>query len=227
VEAPGGSAQGLALSVEPVLEIAAPVANYGSALVPNFVPMALWIGAVMAALLVHWQRIAEPAAGAPGTARSAGKLALPLLAVALQSALTLAALVMVLQVRPAHPGAFVLTMLVTSLCFVLLVFALVRLLGDLGRVLAVLLLVVQVSSAGAVLPIELSDAIHQALNPYLPLTWVVKAFRASLFDAFDGAWAPPLGVVAAFGAAALVAGALGGRWRMVPLPDWRPPLDIE
>ncbi len=227
VEAPGGSAQGLALAVEPVLEIAAPVANYGTALVPNFVPVALWIGAVMAALLVHWRRVAEPAATAPRTALIAGKLALPVLAVIVQSVLTLAVLFALLRVQPAHAGAFVLTMLVTSLSFVLLVFALVRLLGDLGRVLAILLLVVQVSSAGAVLPIELSDSIHQALNPYLPLTWVVKAFRASLFDAFDGRYGPPLGVVAAFGAAALAAGALAGRWRTVPLPAWRPPLDIE
>jgi putative membrane protein len=227
VEVPGGSAQGLALAVEPVLEVVAPVGGYGAGLVPNFVPVALWIGAVMAALLVHWRRIAEPVAGTPASARVAAKLALPLLAVLVQAGLTLLALQAVLHVRPAHPAAFAVTLAVTSIAFALLVFALVRLLGDLGRVLAVLLLVVQVSSAGAVLPIELSDAVHQALNPYLPLTWVVKAFRASLFDAFDGQWAAPLGVVAGFGAAALLLGTAFGRWRSVPLAEWRPPLDIE
>jgi putative membrane protein len=227
VEAPGGSAQGLALSVEPVLHRAAPVANYGSALVPNFVPVALWIGAVMAALLVHWRRIPEPVAAVPQTSRIVGKLALPLLAVVLQALVTLAALTGILHVQPAHAGAFAFTLVATSVCFVLLVFALVRVLGDLGRVLAILLLVVQVSSAGAVLPIELSDAVHQALSPYLPLTWVVKAFRASLFDAFDGMYAPAWTVMAAFGAAALAAGTLFGRWRPVPLAEWRAPLDIE
>ena len=81
VDAPGGSAQGLALSVEPVVEVVAPVPNNGTALTPNFVPLALWVGAVMAAFLVHFRRIPEPLAGLPRTAQVAGKLALPAAAV--------------------------------------------------------------------------------------------------------------------------------------------------
>ncbi|MEO7940631.1 MAG: YhgE/Pip family protein, partial [Burkholderiaceae bacterium] len=40
---PDGSARGLAESVEPVLEVMAPVANNGSAFAPNMVAMALWL----------------------------------------------------------------------------------------------------------------------------------------------------------------------------------------
>jgi hypothetical protein len=38
---------------------------------------------------------------------------------------------------------------------------------------------------------------------------------------------PQLGVVAAIGVGALVVGTVAGRWRVMPLADWRPPLDIE
>ncbi len=176
VDTPAGSAQGLALSVEPIIEVVAPVPNNGIALTPNFVPLALWVGAVMAAFLVHLQRIAEPLAALPRSAQVAGKLALPLLAVVLQALLMLLMLVAVLHVP---------------------------------------------------LPIELSDDAFQALHPYLPLTWVVNAFRASLFGAFDGAFWPALGHVAAFGAGALLLGTLVGRWRAVPISEWKPPLDIE
>jgi putative membrane protein len=227
VDAPGGSAQGLALSVEPVVEVVAPVPNNGTALTPNFVPLALWVGAVMAAFLVHFRRIVEPLAGLPRTAQVAGKLALPALAVLLQALLMLAMLVGVLKVPLPQPGLFTLTLLSASLTFLLLVFALVRLLGDLGKVAAVLLLIVQVSAAGALLPIELSDQVFQTLHPYLPLTWVVAAFRASLFGAYDGVFWPQLGVVLATGAGALVLGTLVGRWRVLPVSQWRPPLDIE
>jgi len=227
VDSPGGSAPGLALSVEPVVEVVAPVPNYGTALTPNFVPLALWVGAVMAAFLVHWRRIAEPVAAHPRTAQVAGKLALPAAAVLLQALAMLAMLVFVLHVPLPRPGLFALTLFAASLTFLLLVFALVRLLGDLGKAVAVLLLIVQVSAAGALLPIELSDAAFRALHPYLPLTWVVNAFRASLFGAFDGHVAPALGTVAAFGGGALLVGLMAGRWRVVPLDQWRPPLDIE
>lgn len=227
VAGPGGSAQGLALSVEPVVEVVAPVPNNGIALTPNFVPLALWVGAVMAAFLVHFRRIVEPLQGLPRTAQVVGKLLLPGTAVLLQALLMLAMLVGVLHVPLPQPGLFALTLLVASLTFLLIVFALVRLLGDLGKVVAVLLLVVQVSAAGALLPIQLNDEAFQAMHPYLPLTWVVSAFRASLFGAYDGVFWPHLGVVAAIGAAALVVGTLAGRWRVMPLADWRPPLDIE
>jgi putative membrane protein len=79
----------------------------------------------------------------------------------------------------------------------------------------------------APLPIELSDEVFQTLHPCVPLTWVVAAFRASLFGAYDGVFWPQLGVVLAIGAGALVLGTLAGRWRVLPVSQWRPPLDIE
>ena len=50
---PGGTAGGLAASVEPQLEIDAPVANNGMGFLPNFVPVALWLGAVMSAFALR------------------------------------------------------------------------------------------------------------------------------------------------------------------------------
>ena len=218
VDAPGGSAQGLALSVEPVVEVVevvAPVPNNGTALKPNFVPLALWVGAVMAAFLAHFRRIVTPLVGLPRTAQVAGKLALPVLAVLLQALLMAAMLVGVLHVALPQPGLFVLTLLCASLTFLLLVFALVRVLGDIGKVTAVLLLNVQLSAAGALLPVQLSDEVFQVLHPYLPLTWVVSAFRASLLGAYDGVFWPQLFVVLAIGAGALGVGTLAGCWRVL------------
>lgn len=227
VDRPEGSARGLALSVQPVVEVVAPVPNQGSALTPNFVPLALWVGAVMVAFLVHLRRVPEPLARHPRLALAAGKLALPLAVVLLQAVAMLAMLALVLSVPLREPAVFALTLATTSVAFFAIVWALVRLLGDLGKVAAVLLLIVQVSAAGALLPIELSDEAFQAMHPYLPLTWVVRAFRASLFGAYDGEFWPSYLVIAAVAAGGLLLGAVAGRWRPVPVAQWRPPLDIE
>lgn len=227
VDRPDGSAQGLALSVQPRVEVAAPVPNQGSALAPNFVPLALWVGAVMVAFLVHLRRIPQPLAHHPRSAIAAGKLALPLAVVLLQALVMLAMLVLVLQVPIAHPAQFVLALLITSAAFLALVWALVRALGDLGKVVAVLLMVIQVSAAGALLPIELSDDAFQVLHPYLPLTWVVQVFRVALFGAFDGVFWPSLGAVATVACAGFALGAWAGQWRAVPADQWKPPLDID
>ena len=227
VDAPGGSAQGLALSVQPVVEVVAPVPNNGAALLPNFVPLALWVGAVMAAFLVQWRRIAQPLAGLPRIPLAMGKLALPMAAVVVQALIMMLLVTVVLKVQPAHPGLTVSTLVATSFAFLAIVFALVRVLGDLGKVVAVLLLVVQVSAAGAILPIELSDEAFQALHPYLPLSWVVEALRVALFDAHDGVYEPALAVVLGTGLAALLLGTAAGRWTPVPEDRLRPPLDLD
>jgi putative membrane protein len=227
VDRPEGSAQGLALSVEPVVEVVAPVPNQGSALIPNFVPLALWVGAVMVAFLVHLRRIPETLASHPRLALAVGKLSLPVAVVLLQALVMLVLLATELHVPMPQPGMFALTLATTSVAFLAIVWALVRLLGDLGKVVAVLLLIVQVSAAGALLPIELSDEAFQVMHPYLPLTWVVQAFRVSLFGAYDGAFWPAYSVVALTAASGLTLGSLLGRWRPVPTPQWRPPLDIE
>ena len=222
-----GNAEGLASSVEPQVEIVAPVANQGSALVPNFVPLALWVGAVMVCFLVHLRRVPEPVATHPRLALAAGKLALPLGVVLLQALAMLGLLTWVLKVPMPQPGLLALTLATSSAAFLAIVWALVRVLGDLGKVVAVLLLIVQISAAGALLPIELSDEAFQAMHPYLPLTWVVQSFRVSLFGAYDGDFWPAYTAVALTAAAGLVLGSLVGRWRPVPTPQWRPPLDIE
>ena len=222
-----GNAQGLALSVEPTVEVVAPVPNHGSALAPNFVPLALWVGAVMVSFLVHLRRVPEPVAAHPRLALAVGKLALPLGVVLLQALAMLGLLAWVLKVPMPQPGLLALTLATSSVAFLAIVWALVRLLGDLGKVVAVLLLIVQISAAGALLPIELSDEAFQAMHPYLPLTWVVQSFRVSLFGAYDGEFWPAYTAVALTAAAGLALGSLLGRWRPVPTPQWRPPLDIE
>ena len=63
-----------------------------------------------------------------------------------------------------------------------------RAFGDAGKAAALILLILQLSSAGGVMPVELSGSFYQSISPWLPFTWVIKALRASMFGAFDGQW---------------------------------------
>ena len=89
--------------------------------------------------------------------------------------------------------------------------------------------------AGALLPIALSDEAFQTMHLSLPLTWVMPAFRARLFGAFDGAFWPAHRVVAGVAAGGLLLGGwlgglmggLLGHGRCIPTPQWRPALDME
>jgi len=222
-----GTAAGLANSVQPVLEVVAPVASEGAGFSPNLVPLALWMGAVMTAFLFNFRRLPAELMAAPRMATVAGRLVFPVLVVAGQSLLMLAMLVGLLQVPLQRVLPLAVTLVLASMLFLCLIFALVHLFGDVGKMVAVLLLVVQMSAAGALLPIELTAPLFQAMHRWLPLTWVVHAFRASLFGAYEGACAAAWATMFATVVAALALAVMLGRWRPVSAEAYRPALEVD
>lgn len=221
-----GNAQGLANSVQPSMEVAAAVQNNGSAFAPNIIPGALWLGASLAAFLIHLRRLPHQAQGFSALARMLGKVLLPLVVVLLQALLVACTVLFILQLSVLDGYALMLTLMVSSGTFLLIVFALTRAFGDAGKALALLLLAVQLSSSGGVLPVELSGGLFAFISPYLPITWVVKAIKACLFGAFEAGWHEPLLLVALAGVLAAALACFVGRWRFVKSSSLRPTLDL-
>lgn len=58
------------------------------------------------------------------------------------------------QVQPQHPFLLILTGWLISLVFTLIIYTLVVTFGNAGRALAVLMLVVQISSSGGAYPLQ-------------------------------------------------------------------------
>lgn len=220
-----GSARGLADSVEPVLENLAPVPNNGSAYAPTMVPLALWIGAVMAAYLFNFNLMPASLAGAPRLAQSLGKFLIPAAVTLLQTLLTFLMLVFGLGVQAASSVHLLLTMAVASWVFLAILFALLRVFGEAGKLLSVLLLTLQLAAGGGVIPVELSGGLFQAVHDWLPFTWVVRAFRASLFGAYDHGWAYASGIMVLAGGVSLLLATVVGRWHFVPDAEHRPGIE--
>lgn len=221
-----GSAAGLSHSVQPQVSIEAPVPNNGSGYAPNIIPAALWLGAGIAAFLVHVRVLPLQARRRNRLVQVAGKIAIPSLVVLLQGLFVLLAVVAFLNVQMVNPLAVAAAVATTALTFLAIVFALTRALGDAGKALSILLLAVQLSSSGGVLPIELSGGVFAEISPWLPLTWVVKSLKAGMFGAFDGVWDLALVPVAIAGLLALVFAAFVGSWRYVEQGSMRPPVEF-
>ena len=226
VSAPDGSARGLADSVEPAMDIVAPVPNNGAGFAPNFLATSLWMGAVMSAFLFHLRRLPLDAEPASRPARLMGKLGILMGIVIAQSAVVLLMTLFLLDLHIVQLPQFMLTLVLTSISFLLIIVALTRAFGDAGKAAALILLILQLSSAGGVLPVELSGGIYQALSPWLPFTWVIKALRASMFGAFDGGWFYPWLVIGLVGLIAWLAACFVGTWNFVGRDEHRPAMDI-
>lgn len=226
VETVDGTARGLAVPVEPEIQIDAPVGNDGSGYAAHTIPVALWLGAVMVAFVFPLRQMPDDAAGRSPVGRVIGKALLPSATVLVQALVVLLMVALILRIPVAQPEGLALGLATASLTFMLITLAIVRAIGDAGKALASILLIIQISASGGVVPVELTSAFFREINPWLPFTWVVRAVRASLFGAFDREWLSPLGIVALTAGIAFVCAVLVGRWRIVSRANYRPTIDL-
>ena len=221
-----GSAEGLAHSVVPVVEIDAPVENSGSGFAPHVVPGALWLGAAVAAFLMHARVLPRRAQLFSRPAQVVGKIFLPACIALVQSIMVCITVLYVLKIHVLLPWAFALTLVISSLSFLLIVFALIKAFGDAGEGITMFLLAVQLSSSGGILPVELSGGLFAQISPWLPLTWVVESIKASMFGAYGGAWQSPLLLVVLAGLAGFALSCGVGRWRFVKITTRRSATEV-
>ncbi|MEN9712722.1 MAG: hypothetical protein RLY90_983, partial [Pseudomonadota bacterium] len=142
-----------------------------------------------------------------------GKLSVPAMVVLLQASVLLCVARGVLGISIQHLALTWMMFVIASLTFMFIVFALSRALGDAGKAVAMLLLALQVSASGGVMPVELSGSLYSLVSPWLPMTWVIKGLKACMFDAFEGDWLTPTAIT--LGWCVLFAGlaSLAKRWR--------------
>ncbi|MCX7226504.1 MAG: YhgE/Pip family protein, partial [Burkholderiales bacterium] len=222
IEKMDGSAQGLASSVQPVVEVDAAVFNNGSGYAPTIIPAALWLGAGIVAFLCHVRVLPRQVQRFSQLGKVLGKISLPVGLVVVQALLVMLCARYWLHIPMAHPWAFALTLVVAATTFLLIIYALTLALGDAGKGLALLFFAIQLTSSGSIVPVELSGGLFLDISPWLPLTWVVRAIKASLFDAYGGAWQPALLLVAMAAALAVALAGAANHWRFVRVVKTQP-----
>ncbi|WP_121188647.1 YhgE/Pip domain-containing protein [Nocardiopsis sp. Huas11] len=151
--------------------------NYGTGFAPFFVPLSLWVGAmVVFMVLPALSSRALASTAASWRVALAGRV-VPLLLGAGQVAVMLTALHLLLGLQARQWPLMIAFLLLTSAAFTATVQFLNVRFNAAGRVIALALLVLQLTSAGGTYPIETSPGFFQAIGPYLPLHWAVTAMR--------------------------------------------------
>jgi putative membrane protein len=157
-----------------------PVPNYGTGFAPYFIPLALWVGALMAYFLVRplggralASTLADPYVALSG-------LWPAVLITWVQAVVLLLVLQFALGLDPVLPlGLYVFT-LVAALAFTALLQFLAAALGTAGKFVAVVLLMLQLTSSAGTFPVEIVPRFFQVINPFLPMTYVVTGLRQAI-----------------------------------------------
>lgn len=185
--------------------------NYGTGFAPYFIPLSLWVGAMVAYMLIQPLNRRALAAGAPAW-RIAFAGWLPVAAIGL---LQVAALMSVLHwglgLRMAHAAGTLAFLALVTCCFGAIVQWLNARFGAAGRILVLAVLMLQLTSAGGTYPVQTSPGFFNAIHPYLPMSYVVEGLRRLITGGGLGPVWQGCAVLVAFTAGALALTALSAR----------------
>lgn len=160
------------------------VPNYGYALAPYMLSVALYVGALVFNFIYPIRRLASPDGSA--TSWFLSKVAVGV-AASLGTALVETLLMMACGLHPEHPVMFILNAISFALTSMFTVMFLSLTFENPGRFLSMVFLVIQLGACGGSFPIQITRAMHgffEAINPYIPMTYSVYGFRQSLNSGF-------------------------------------------
>lgn len=75
---------------------------------------------------------------------------------------------------------YLISSMLIGITFMSIIQFLIRNFGDIGKFLALIILVLQLAAAGGTFPIETIDKGFQVITPYLPMTYSIKLLREIL-----------------------------------------------
>ncbi|MFI6406964.1 YhgE/Pip family protein [Streptomyces sp. NPDC050548] len=189
--------------------------NYGTGFAPYFIPLSLWVGAMVAYMLITPMNRRALAAGAPAR-RIALAGWLPVVAIGvLQTVALMAVLHWAIGLQMAHAAGTVGFLFLVTACFAAIVQWLNARFGAAGRILVLALLMLQLTSAGGTYPVQTSPGFFNAIHPFLPMSYVVEALRRLITGGgLEPVWHACV-VLVAFTVGALALTALSARRRQV------------
>ncbi|MFB6815564.1 YhgE/Pip family protein [Streptomyces sp. NPDC056347] len=189
--------------------------NYGTGFAPYFIPLSLWVGAMVAYMLIQPLNRRALAAGA-----SAWRIAfagwLPVAAIGLlQVGALMAVLHWALGLEMARAAGTVGFLALVTCCFAAIVQWLNARFGAAGRILVLAVLMLQLTSAGGTYPVQTSPGFFNAIHPYLPMSYIVEGLRRLITGGGLGPVWQGSAVLLAFTVGALALTAVAARRKQV------------
>lgn len=162
-------------------EVLFPIPNYGSAMSPFYSTLALWVGALILVSLLTTEPhgFKEEIAFKPYEKYFGKFLTFGFIGICQTLILTLGD-IFLLKCYVLNKGLFIGVSLLSSIIFILIVYTLVSIFGNVGKAIAVILLVIQVAGAGGTFPVEVMPSFFKKVNPLLPFTYAISAMREAV-----------------------------------------------
>ena len=186
-----------------------PVANYGSAMAPFYTVLSIWVGAIVLAAMLK-VNLTEERKRELEDLRDyqvyLGRMVFFIVIALLQSGLVCLGDLFFLEIQCEHPGLFLLAGWFTGVVFAVIMYTLTISFGDVGKAIAVILLVIQVAGSGGTFPIEMTPQFFQNMAGLMPFTYSMSAMRECIGGLYGSTYWISLGYLAVYAVAFLILG---------------------
>ncbi|WP_454862120.1 YhgE/Pip family protein [Peribacillus frigoritolerans] len=154
-----------------------PIPNYGSAMSPFFTALSLWVGGTILISMLSVgvsQKVYSP------YQIYIGRYLIFFIIGVMQALSVSIGNIVLIGVYVADKFEYILFSVLISTVFTLIVYTFVSVLGNIGKGISVVLMVLQISSSGGTFPIQVTPPFFQHINPFLPFTYAVGLLRESV-----------------------------------------------
>ncbi len=202
--------------------------SWGEGFAPFFISLALWVGALITWLLLRPLQTRALMTSVNGFRMAWGSLNSALVLSLGQVVIMLSVMHFAIGLDPQNVVATVaFTLLAAAAFFALQQFFQVTFGSAVGKVVIIVLLMVQLASAGGTYPIQTTPSFLQAISPYMPMTYAVNGLREAITGGIETRFWTSVAVLAAIFVVSLAATSIASaRKRMWTMSRLHPALSI-
>ncbi|MCT4486775.1 YhgE/Pip family protein [Levilactobacillus parabrevis] len=171
------------------------VPNYGHALAPYVLSVALYVGALVFNFAFPIRKVSREGGTATGWFLSKASIGA---VEGLAMGLIEPALMMLGGLSVDHPGQMILISVFFAEASMFIVMFLSMLLDNPGRFIAMVLLMLQLGGSGGTFPMEVTNHFYNVVHPFLPMTYSILGFRQAITSGMSGMVGQALWVLALF-----------------------------
>lgn len=162
-----------------------PIENYGSAVAPFYTVLSVWVGCIIMVAIVKVKVSKSKYPDATPTQLFFGRGMFFIAMGQVQTLITVLGDLFILKIQCVHPLLFWVVGALTSLTFTLLIYALVYSFGDVGKAIAVVILVLQIAGSSGTYPIELLPEFFQKVYIFFPFPYAINAMRECICGLYE------------------------------------------
>lgn len=194
--------------VEVKTEAVYPIENYGSAVAPFYSTLAFWVGALILTAIIKVHPDKEKYPDATKGQLFFGRYVLYWILGQIQAVIIVFGDIYLLHVQCVHPLLFLLAGSVIATTFTLLIYSFVITWGDVGKALAVVIVVIQIAGSSGTYPIELLPEFFKKMYIFFPFPYAINAIRECLCGMYGNDYIKYLCSLGIFIIVALIIGLL-------------------